>query len=796
MASSVKGMTIELGGDTSKLQAALKQLNKPIQSIQDELRGLNSSLKLDPGNTTLLTNKQQLLSKQITETKEKISILKQKIAELNDIQAKNGSLTEEQQNQYRKLTTELAKSEIELKGLQKQYSEFGSVASQKLIAVGGKMEELGNAIQEVGKKLSIVSGAMSALLLNGVKYTADLQKIQAGLKTATGSAEAAEEVMSQIKQDAKTTPFDVKGLAQANQLLLSTGMDASEARDLILALGDAVAASGGGNDELQRMAYNLQQVKNLGVASSVDIKQFGMAGIDIYGLLADYLGITKEEAADTKVTFEQLSGALMKASSEGGKYFGGMEEQSQTLNGQMSNLKDTFNEFTAALSKNLVPIIQDLLVKATDLLNKFNEMDPETQSMISNLAIIVAAASPVLTIVGKFVSLLGTLTKGVGSLLKVVPKITGFISGLVEVFQLVAGGAGTLNEALVAVFGTAGTVAAGILSVVGGAVVAIKNFIDMLMQGFSWIKEAFMVIGIAIAAVGAIILGVPAAIAAAIATVVAAVATLVVVVKQHWETIKAFFVEAFNAIGNFFTQTIPNWINFLTNEVLPHLPYYIGYMLGFILGKIVEFIANAWTFITTKVPQIIANVVSFVSTLPGKLWSVFTLVLAKVREWLGNWLSTVAQKIPEIVNSIKEKFMQLPGQMLSIGRNIVEGLWNGIKNAGGWIKEKVGEFARGILDGMKAALGINSPSTLFRDQVGKYIAEGIGVGFSQNIGGVLDGMQSKLNMAMGDFAVVAPEGISQRGSVNISMVINAQELNEQSLEQAFNYINRRFGTVL
>ena len=61
---------------------------------------------------------------------------------------------------------------------------------------------------------------------------------------------------------AKTTPFDVKGLAQANQLLLSTGMEADETRNLIMSLGDAVAATGGGNDELQRMAYNLQQVKN------------------------------------------------------------------------------------------------------------------------------------------------------------------------------------------------------------------------------------------------------------------------------------------------------------------------------------------------------------------------------------------------------------------------------------------------------------------------------------------------------------------------------------------------------
>lgn len=739
MASSIKGMTIDIGGDTSKLQAALKQLNKPIQSIQKELSGLNRSLKLDPGNTTLLTNKQKLLEKQISETQNKITTLKKGISDLNEIQSKNGSLTEEQEEQYRKLTSELAQAEISLRSLKKEYSDFGSVASQKMIDLGNKMQTVGDAIQGVGKKLSIASGAVGGLLINGVKYTADLQKIQAGLKVATGSAEEAEKVMAQIKQDAKTTPFDVKGLAQANQLLLSTGMEADETRNLIMSLGDAVAATGGGNDELQRMAYNLQQVKNLGKASSVDIKQFGMAGIDIYGILADYLGVTKEEAAQTEVTFEQLSGALLNASQEGGKYFKGMEEQSQTLNGTTSNLKDSFNEFTAVLSKNLVPVIQNVLDKATELLNKFGELSPETQSLISNIAIIVAVAGPLLIIIGKVVSSIGMITKGVGAIMKFGPQITTAISGIKT-----------------AVGGLFAFLAANPIVLIIGAVVAVIAALVLLYNKCEWFRNG---------------------------------------VNAVFTAVKDFVVNVFTAIGTFFTQTVPGWINFITGEVLPKLPYYIGYMVGFILGKIVQFIGNVWNFITTKVPEIIANVITFVSTLPGKLWTVFTQVLSKVREWLGNWLSTVAQKIPEIVNSIKEKFLQLPGQMLSIGRNIVEGLWNGIKNAAGWIKEKVGEFAKGILDGMKSALGINSPSKLFRDEVGRYIAEGIGVGFDKNIGNVLDNMQNKLNISMGDFDMATPD-VGSRGNVTISMVINAQELNQASLEQAFNYINRRFGASI
>lgn len=83
--------------------------------------------------------------------------------------------------------------------------------------------------------------------------------------------------------------------------------------------------------------------------------------------------------------------------------------------------------------------------------------------------------------------------------------------------------------------------------------------------------------------------------------------------------------------------------------------------------------------------------------------------------------------------------------MLDIGRNIVEGLWNGIKNAGNWIKDKVKSFAKGILDGMKNALGIHSPSRVFRDEVGKYIALGVGDGFDKNIDDVYKRMKTTVD---------------------------------------------------
>lgn len=716
MASSVKGMTIDIGGDTSKLQAALKALSKPIQSVQKELNNLGKSLNLEPGNTTLLTEKQKLLKNAVSESEKKVTQLKNSIKELTDKQKNNVELTEAEKNNLSKLTVELAKAEVELKSLKNQYKEFGTVAGQKLKAVGNGILNFGNKISALGQKFTVVSTAMSGLLLNGLKYTADLQKITAGLEVATGSAEEASKVMAQIKKDAKTTPFDVKGLAQANQLLLSTGLEADKSRTLIMALGDAVAASGGGNDELQRMAYNLQQVKNLGKASSVDIRQFGMAGIDIYGLLADYLGITKEQAAETEVTFEDLSGALMKASQEGGKYYGGMTKQSQTLNGQISNLKDSFNEFTEILAKNLVPIAQSVLDKLNALLTKFQELSPEAQSLISTIAIIVAALAPVLIIIGKVISSVGLIVSSIGTLINI------FSGKLVPLL-------GVIKAKIVGLAATLGIPVAPMLLIIA-TIAAVIAILVLLYNKCEWFRNG----------VNAIV-----------------------------ENIKNFAMNLFETIGNFFTNTIPGWIDFIVNTVLPRLPYYIGYMVGWIITTI--------------------------ATLPTKLSTIFSNILSKVLEWLGNWLKTMQQKIPQIADTVLTKLKEIIPKIPEIGRNIVEGLWEGIKGAAGWLAGKVSEFAKGILDGMKASLGIHSPSILFRDEVGRYIAEGIGVGFNKNIGNVLNGMQSKLNLAMGEFAVATPENLN-RGNVNISMVINAQELNEQSLEQAFNYINRRFGAAI
>lgn len=218
-------------------------------------------------------------------------------------------------------------------------------------------ETIGSALLSAGKKV----------VEAGVSYNAQLEQYQTALTNMLGSASAAENALEQIKQDAARTPFDTAGLDKANELLISTGVDADSSRKVILALGDAVSATGGGNEELSRMAQNLQQIKNAGKATAADIKQFAYAGIDVYGILADYTGKSTAEVQKMTVTYDLLTAALEKASDEGGRYYNSMSTQSETLNGQMSTLTDNATQLAGLLTEDLTTALKKVVSGMNDI---------------------------------------------------------------------------------------------------------------------------------------------------------------------------------------------------------------------------------------------------------------------------------------------------------------------------------------------------------------------------------------------------------------------------------------------
>lgn len=295
----------------------------------------------------------------------------------NESVGKTGKASSETKN----LKTMLAQAEAQLKATttalkaanngMEGFANSTDKASGKYLA--GAIAQ-GTVMASIFSKLgSAALNAAEGFISSGIEYNAQIEKYTTGFTNMLGSAEAAQQVMSQIQEDAAKTPFDVASLTQANQYLISAGENASYARNTIMALGDAVSATGGGNDELNRMAQNLQQIANTGKATAVDIKQFAYAGIDVYGILADYTGKSTAEVQKMTISYDLLTQALQAASEEGGRYYNSMDTQSQTMNGRVSTLQDNVKQLAGLLTGDLssgvgvvIGNLNDMLVAAQE----------------------------------------------------------------------------------------------------------------------------------------------------------------------------------------------------------------------------------------------------------------------------------------------------------------------------------------------------------------------------------------------------------------------------------------------
>ena len=288
----------------------------------------------------------------------------------NESVGKTGKASSETKN----LKTMLAQAEAQLratttalKAANNGMDEFAKGAKTSGESLSGAMTKANLLSGVIQNLASAALSAAKGFIQSGIDYNAQIESYTVGFTNMLGSAEAAQQVMSQIQEDAAKTPFDVESLTKANQYLISAGENASYARNTIMALGDAVSATGGGNDELNRMAQNLQQIANTGKATAVDIKQFAYAGINIYQVLADYTGKSVQEVQNMTISYDLLTQALQAASEEGGRYYGSMDTQSQTMNGRVSTLKDNVKQLAGLMTGDLTSAVGKVIEKLNDM---------------------------------------------------------------------------------------------------------------------------------------------------------------------------------------------------------------------------------------------------------------------------------------------------------------------------------------------------------------------------------------------------------------------------------------------
>ena len=225
------------------------------------------------------------------------------------------------------------------------------------------------------------------------------------------------------------------------------------------------------------------------------------------------------------------------------------------------------------------------------------------------------------------------------------------------------------------------------------------------------------------------------------------------------------------AWGTNIYNTAITWISNTVNSIInwfAQLPGRIWECLLNIINSVIEWGTNVYNTATEWISNTINRIVDWFVRLPGRIWTCLTNVINNVISWGRNLASKGLEAARNLFNNIVNTITSLPGQMLSLGENIVRGIWDGMGNLRNWIVEKVKELARGILDGMKSALGIHSPSKLFKDEVGRFIPQGVAVGIEADTDSALraiDNMNDDIISEMNKAVAYETGSINAKASV-------------------------------
>lgn len=236
----------------------------------------------------------------------------------------------------------------------------------------------------------------------------------------------------------------------------------------------------------------------------------------------------------------------------------------------------------------------------------------------------------------------------------------------------------------------------------------------------------------------------------------------------------AFFTQLPGKILQFITSAwnnVTQWATNMVNKAREMGTNFINNVVSFFTqlpGKIQQFISSALNNVTTWVPnmaskareagsQFINNVVSFIQQLPGKIKQFLDSAINNLRTWVTQMGQKGKEAVQSLINNVISAASGIASKVMSIGSDIVSGVWNGIENAASWFTNQVKGFFSGIVDGVKDALGIGSPSKVFRDEIGKWLPPGVAQGFKAALPAAMNSMEKDLNKGIDS---IEPDDVS------------------------------------
>jgi len=398
----IKGITIEIGGDTTKLQKSLSEVDKSLKTTQTNLKDIDKLLKLNPGNTELLTQKQKNLEKAISDTKTRLNQLK-------DAQSQYAKGSDE----YDAIQREIIETENDLKSLEEEYKNFGSVASQQMKAVGEKVQEAGGKISDFGKKLAPVSGAAAAVGGSLLKLGYDAVQNADELNTLSKQTGISTDELQKMQYASELVDVSVSDITGALKKMKKQ-MDPSN--ESFKKLGVSVTNADGSLRNATDVFYDsiaaLSQIQNETERDQAAMELFGKGADELAGIIDDggeSLRAYGEEA--------QNMGLILSEDT-----LNSLNETNDTIDQMKATIAGTMGEIGADVAEIVAPALEQLAEWVGTLTEKLRNLTPEQQQTILMIAGVVAAVAPAIIIIGKLVT-------GIGSIITVLGTIVGVLGG-------------------------------------------------------------------------------------------------------------------------------------------------------------------------------------------------------------------------------------------------------------------------------------------------------------------------------------------------------------------------------
>ena len=410
MAGRISGITIEIGGDTTKLQTALKGVDGQLKQTQTALKDINKLLKLNPANTELLTQKQKNLEKAIQQTKDRLKQLKD---------AQKG--VAQGSAEWDALQREIIDTETKLKGLEKEYRQFGSVGAQQIAAAGKAMQDFGAKCQDAANKMKPISAAAGAIAagmvglgVKSVRAADDLNTLskQSGISTDTLQK-------MQYAADLIDVPFEnISGaVTKMKKSMAGSGKPFEE-------LGVSVTDAEGNMRDAESVFFDtiqaLSEIPNEVERDQKAYEIFGKSADELAGIVDDGGKALKAYGKEAEDLGLILSGETLDA----------MNETNDALDKSKAQLKAAVMQLGGTIASGLAPVVENLSKLVERFIGWLQKLTPEQTNIIMTIALVVAAIAPLI----KVVSVLGGL---IGGILRLAPAIVSAFTFLLSPIGLV-----------------------------------------------------------------------------------------------------------------------------------------------------------------------------------------------------------------------------------------------------------------------------------------------------------------------------------------------------------------------